>query len=97
MQYVHAGCVSAHYFDVLALHPIIGRNFSEDEDRPQGPKAVILSYGVWRNLFGMDQGILGQGILLKSEPYVVVGVPDGATTQLNTDVYTPLQPLRDPP
>lgn len=95
VQYVHAGRVSAHYFDVLALHSIVGRNFSEDEDRPQGPKAVILSYSAWRNLFGMDQGILGQAILLRSEPYVVVGVlPDGATTPLNADIYTPLQPSR---
>src|SRR5229473_5392389 len=96
VQYVHDGRVSAHYFDVLALQPIIGRNFSEDEDRPHGPKAVILSYSVWRNLFGADQGNLGQAILLKSEPYVVVGVlPQDATTPLNADVYTPLQPSRE--
>ena len=96
VQYVHDGRVSAHYFDVLALQPIIGRNFSEDEDRPHGPKAVILSYSVWRNLFGADQGILSQAILLKSEPYVVVGVlPQDATTPLNADVYTPLQPSRE--
>ncbi len=96
VQYVRDGRISAHYFDVLALQPIIGRNFSEDEDRPHGPKAVILSYSVWRNLFGADQGILGQAILLKSEPYVVVGVlPQDATTPLNADVYTPLQPSRE--
>lgn len=96
VQYVHTGRVSAHYLDVLALHPLIGRNFSEDEDRPQGPKAVILSYSAWRNIFGMDHGILGQAILLSSEPYVVVGVlPEGATTPLNADVYTPLQPSRE--
>src|SRR5712664_1534815 len=96
VQYVHDGRVSARYFDVLALQPIIGRNFSEDEDRPHGPKAVILSYSVWRNLFGADQGILSQAILLKSEPYVVVGVlPQDATTPLNADVYTPLQPSRE--
>jgi macrolide transport system ATP-binding/permease protein len=43
VQYLHAGRVSAHYFDVLALHPIVGRNFSEDEDRPHGPRTAILS------------------------------------------------------
>jgi predicted permease len=95
VEYVQDGRVSAHYFDVLALHPILGRNFSEDEDRPHGPKAVILSYNLWRNVFGADPGILGQTILLKSEPQTVVGVlPQGATTTLNADVYTPLQPDR---
>jgi predicted permease len=96
VQYVHDGRISAHYFDVLGLQPVIGRNFSQDEDRPQGPKAVILSHSAWRNVFGGDQGILGQFILLKSEPHVVVGVlPQDATTPLNAEVYTPLQPSRE--
>jgi predicted permease len=94
--YVRDGRVSAHYFDVLALHPIIGRSFSEDEDRPHGPKVAILSYNVWRNLLGADPSILGQAILLRSEPYTVVGVlPQGSTTPLNADVYTALQPSRE--
>ena len=96
VDYVQDGRVSAHYFDVLALQPISGRNFSEEEDRPNGPKAAILSYNLWRNVFGADPGILGQPILLRSEPYTVVGVlPEGATTPLNADVYTPLQPDRE--
>lgn len=94
--YVHDGRVSAHYFDVLGLQPILGRNFSNDEDRPQGPKAAILSYSLWRNVFGADPGTVGQSILLRSEPYTVVGVlPQGAITPLNADVYTPLQASRE--
>jgi predicted permease len=95
VQYVHDGRISAHYLDVLALQPIFGRNFSEDEDRPHGPKSVILSYALWRNVFAADRSILGQAILLRSEPYTVVGVlPQGATTPLNAAVYTSLQPSR---
>ena len=96
VEYVHDGRVSAHYFDVLGLHPIIGRNFSEEEDRPGGPKAVILSYAIWRNDFGENPQTLGQSIDLRSEPYTVVGVlPQGATTPSNADVYTSLQPSRN--
>jgi macrolide transport system ATP-binding/permease protein len=95
-EYVHNGRVSAHYFDVLELQPMLGRNFSEDEDRPHGPRVVILSYSLWRNVFGGDPRILGQPILLRSEPYAVVGVlPQGATTPLNADVYTPLEASRE--
>ncbi len=95
VQFVHNGRVSAHYFDVLALQPIIGRNFTEDEDRPHGPKVAILSYGLWRNFVSSDDSIIGRAILLRSEPYTVVGVlPQDATTPLNADVYTPLQPSR---
>src|SRR6266568_3779923 len=95
VEYVHAGRVSAHYFDVLGIQLLLGPSFSEEEDRPHGPKAVILSYNVWRNVFDANPSILGQAVLLKSEPYTVVGVlPQGATTPSNADVFTPLQPSR---
>ncbi len=96
MQYLHAGRVSAHYFDVLGLHPALGRNFSEDEDRPHGPKSAILSYSLWRAAFDANPKVVGQAMLLKSEPYTIIGVlPEGATTPLNADVYISLQPTRD--
>ena len=67
-----------------------------DEDRPHGPKVAILSYSLWNNLFGADKTILGRAILLKGEPYTVVGVlPENATTPSNADLYTPLQAARD--
>ena len=95
-QYVHDGRISAHYLDVLGVQPFVGRNFSEDEDRPHGPKAAILSYGLWHNLSGADQTLLGQPILLRGEAYTLVGVlPQDATTPLNADVYTSLQPSRE--
>ena len=95
VEYVHDGRISAHYLDVLGLRPVIGRNFSEEEDRPGGPKAAILSYSLWRDVFGAGPSILGQTIELRSEPYTVIGVlPQGATTPLNANVYTSLQPSR---
>jgi len=96
VRYVRNGRVSARYFEVLALQPVIGRTFSEDEDRPHGPKAVVLSYSLWRNIFGGDPGIVGRSILLKGEPHTLVGVlAQGAVTPLDADVFTPLQADRD--
>ncbi len=81
---------------MLAIHPIIGRNFSEAEDRPHGPKTAILSYGLWRNTFAANPKILGQTVLLKGEPYSLIGVlPEGATIPLSADLYTALQPSRE--
>jgi predicted permease len=95
VQYLHEGRISAHYLDVLAVRPVAGRNFSEVEDRTHGPKAAILSFSLWRNTFASDPNVLGQAILLKGEPYTVIGVlPEGATTPLNADLYTPLQESR---
>jgi predicted permease len=96
VRYVHQGRISQHYFDVLAIQPALGRNFSDIEDRPHGPKTAILSYGLWRIAFGAKGDIVGNPILLKGEPYTVIGVlPEGATTPLNADLYTALQPTRD--
>jgi predicted permease len=96
IQYLHAGRISAHYLDVLGIHPAAGRNFTETEDLPHGARSAILSYGLWRTTFDADRNLLGQSILLKGEPYTVVGIlPEGATTPLNADVYTALQPSRE--
>ncbi len=93
IDYVHDGRVSAHYFDVLGIRAALGRTFSEDEDRPSGPKAAILSYNLWHTTFGSDPNLIGQVIHLKGEPYTVIGIlPPGQVTPLNADLYTALQP-----
>lgn len=95
VQYVHDARVSAHYLDVLQIHPSLGRNFSEIEDRPNGPPAVLLSYALWRNTFDANRDLIGRTILLKGAPYTVIGVlPRDARTPLNADLYTALQPSR---
>lgn len=96
IAYVHAGRVSARYFDVIGIHPAVGRVFSAAEDAPKGPKAVLLSYNLWHTVFGSDRNLIGQTIHLKGEPYTVIGIlPQGAATPLNADLYTALQPSRD--
>jgi predicted permease len=93
VRYVHDTSVSAHYFEVLGIEPLLGRGFTEDEDRPGAGKAVVLSYGLWRTAFHEDAGVLGKLILLKGEPYTVVGVlPRGAQMPNPADVWTPLMP-----
>ena len=96
VRYLQAGRISEHYLDVLGVRPVVGRNFSDVEDRAHGPKTAILSYGLWRNTFGSNPNLLGQAILLKGEPYTVIGVlPEDATTPLNADLYTALQASRE--
>ncbi len=96
VRYLHAARVSASYFNVLALKPVIGRNFSAEEDRPHGPKTTILSYSLWRSAFSADPHVIGQSVMLKGEPYTIIGVlPGNATTPFDADLYTALQPGRD--
>jgi predicted permease len=93
VRYVHATRVSAGYFEVLGIKPLLGRGFSADEDRPGGPKAVVLGYALWQSAFGGNPHVLGKGITLKGEPYTVVGVlRNGAQSPGNGELFTALAP-----
>jgi predicted permease len=93
VRYVQATRVSAGYFNVLGIEPLLGRGFTADEDRPDGPKAVVLGYPLWHSAFGGDPHVLGKGITLKGEPYTVVGVlPNGARSPGNGELFVPLAP-----
>jgi predicted permease len=93
IRYVHESRVSADYFDVLGIPLYRGQSFTADEDRPKGPKAVVLSDGLWRSTFRADPNVVGQAIHLKGEPYTVVGVlSPGAVTPSKADLFTALQP-----
>jgi predicted permease len=96
VRYVQQQRVSAGYFEVLGIHPIVGRTFTQEEDRPNGPKAVILSYDLWKSLFSCDRSVVGGTISLKGESHVVVGVlPANTHTTEPADLWTPLQPSRN--
>jgi predicted permease len=85
--------VSAGYFGVLGIAPLVGREFMADEDRVGGQPVAILSYDLWAQVFRGDRNIVGRAIQLRGEPYTVVGVmPQGFTTGTETDVWTPLYP-----
>ena len=87
--------VSAGYFRVLGIAPFIGREFNADEDRKGGTPVAVLSYGLWTRVFGGDRNIVGQAIRLRGEPYTVIGVmPNGFTSGVPTDVWTPIQPAK---
>ena len=100
--YVRQQRVSTGFFRVLGVAPVIGREFTALEDRAGGPPAVILSYAVWNKYFKRDRNVVGRGILLRGEPYTVVGVmPSGFKLPLDAgfqsgspDLWTPLRPSR---
>ena len=66
--------VSANYFHTLGVRPMLGREFTRDEDTPAGAKVVILSHDLWVRRFGADSGIVGRTIPLDGTPRTVVGV-----------------------
>jgi hypothetical protein len=91
VRYVLDQRVSAGYFEVLGIRPLFGRTFTTEEDRPHGPRAVILSYEIWRSVFFSNRAVIGKSISLKGEPHIVVGVlPANTHTTSPADLWTPL-------
>ena len=66
--------VSASYFDVLGVEPILGRSFLPEEDAPAGNHVVILGHGLWLRRFGGARDVLGKTLKFDGQPYQVVGV-----------------------
>lgn len=66
--------VSQNFFPLLGVQPQLGRLFNDDECSWNGPKAVLLSHGLWERRFASDPGMVGRKITLNDAPYSVVGI-----------------------
>ena len=95
--------ISASFFPLLSVNPIIGRDFSSAEDQLGGPPAVILSGGFWKTKFGSSSDIIGKALSLDGTDYTVVGViPENfyfCCENIDfrlSDVYVPIGVSKDP-
>ncbi|MCU1383446.1 MAG: hypothetical protein JWL71_2143 [Acidobacteria bacterium] len=73
-QRVEGTAVSHDLFQTLRVQPLIGRLFTEQDDRDGAPGTMILSYRLWQRQFGGDPSILGRQLLLDAESFTVIGV-----------------------
>ena len=66
--------VESSFLPTLGLQPLLGRNFSPDEDRPNAAGVALISYGLWQSRFGGDANIIGSTFPLEKVPTTIVGV-----------------------
>lgn len=75
---VDAELVTTNYLGMLGVRPVVGRDFTPDEEQPGGPASAIVSTKLWRDEFGGDPGVVGRTLRLNGRPFTIVGVvPDG--------------------
>lgn len=92
-SYVQQQRVGAGFFKVFGIAPLIGREFTVDEDRPGGPPAVILSHALWRAMFNGDPQVVGRTLMLRGEAATIAGVmPPEFRTTGDADLWTPIRP-----
>src|SRR6201987_3405790 len=95
---VYIANVSANYFDVLGIKPVLGRFFlAEEETRPDAVPNVVLGYSLWKTRYAADPAIVGKSIEIARHPVTVIGVaPEGfvgAMPGIREDLWVTLDPL----
>jgi putative ABC transport system permease protein len=87
---VRSAVVSANYFDLFQVTPLLGRTFVPDDDKLGAAPVLLLSYEYWKNKFGSDPAIVGKTFEMNDKVHTVVGVlPPLPQYPTETDVYMP--------
>jgi predicted permease len=66
--------VSVDVLPLLGVHPVLGRWFTDDEDRLDGPRAILLHHRLWHQRFGGDSSVVGRTIRIDDRLHTIVGV-----------------------
>jgi predicted permease len=92
---VPARRVSATFFPILGVNPILGRNFTPEEDRRGVSPTALISEGLWKRKFGSDRNVIGQRLTVAGQPRTIIGIIP-ASFRLHifnfttADVYEPI-------
>lgn len=90
---VQAHAVNREFFAALGVKPHIGRLIAAEDDRSGSPPVVMISYRLWQQLFGGEQGVLGQVLRANARAVTVVGVmpPQFQFMGSAVDIWSPMQ------
>jgi putative ABC transport system permease protein len=93
---IRGGLVTADFFRVLGVQPLLGRGFASGEDQPTAQKTIVIDEGLWKTHFAGNPGILGINIRLNGEQFTVIGVmPAWVNYPTNAKVWIPNVPSSD--
>ena len=71
---LHGEMISAGFFEIFGVNPLLGRTFSENEDRIGANPTVMITEGLWKRRFGSDPNIIGQRMILNGVGRSIIGV-----------------------
>lgn len=72
-EYIIGRRTTANFWTVLGTQPLMGRTFTDEEDR-KSAKVAVISYSLWQRRFGGDPKMIGRKIILSDEPYEAIGI-----------------------
>jgi putative ABC transport system permease protein len=91
-EIVHGGMITPDFFRVFKSTPVMGREFTPEEDLPNGPKVVIVSYSFWKDRLNGRSDVIGSTINLSAGPTEIIGVaPSHFDFPNHAQIWTPIQ------
>jgi predicted permease len=89
--------ISAGFFSLLGVKPVIGRMFDAEEDQPGAQPVALIGAGFWKRKFGSSPDVIGKAITLNGTQYTIVGVISASFHfDRSRDVYIPLGQWSEP-
>src|SRR6185436_18166398 len=91
-ELVRGAIITPDFFRAFKATPIMGREFTNEEDLPRGPKVVIISHGFWKERLGSRPDVIGTTIEVSGRPTVIAGVaPPGFDFPDKARLWAPMQ------
>lgn len=99
-RWIETQIVSANFFDLLGVRPVVGRTFRPGEDgAPGGNPLLVISENLWRRQFGADPNLIGRNVELNRQPFTVIGVVPGSfrgtINPVRAEAWTPLSMIAE--
>jgi putative ABC transport system permease protein len=87
--------VTPSFFSTLGVQPMLGRGFTEAENKPGTPPVMVISHGLWQRQLGGASDVVGKSVTYNGEPWTVIGVMPAwfdfyGRTNINNDIFVPL-------
>ncbi|MDI1248772.1 MAG: ABC transporter permease [Lacunisphaera sp.] len=99
-RWLETQVVSANFFDLLGVRPLLGRTFRPDEDlAPGGNPLLVISESLWRRQFGADPELIGRHVELNRQPFTIIGVVPaafhGTINPVRAEAWAPLSMIAE--
>ncbi|HSV64173.1 MAG TPA: ABC transporter permease [Chthoniobacterales bacterium] len=83
--------ITEDLFKIIGVSPVLGRDFTADDNKPGAPKTAILGDKIWRRDFNADPNIVGQNVTINGKAATIIGVmPPGFEFPISEELWTPL-------
>ena len=87
---------SSGFFELLHVHPVLGRGFSPADEKPGAESVVVISHTVWKERYSGAADVIGRVVRINTDPATIIGVmPEGFSLPNGIDLWMPLVPNAD--